>query len=156
MKTIALFALTFISTASLQAMQEIEEPISPEFSYFDKIKKERDSSAYDKGIGTDSITVSARHIPSMRIYSVTYGGTFSVGRPMEGFSYQEKLGQHIKTSLDKQVAEKIYSRLLIAHYVLTPDAAKKRALDELHKLVKDSAKKDSCKESDLGFLSAAG
>ena len=104
MRITKLFGLLILASATqLIAMEEIiQNPISPEFNYFDKVEAHVDCCM---GI---FVIVKARHLPTMR----TYNAFVSNSDPVQGY-YQEKgAAWEKRVALDSPSAEAVFNTLM--------------------------------------------
>lgn len=130
MKAIKLSAFLFMAAMQLSAMEvmqgtEVEEPISPEFNYFDR------EAFIIAGVWFYSWT-SVRHLPTMRTYTA-----YDDDKGIHGH-YREK-DQNEVNKLSTSKAEAVFSTVTQIY----PDtsAQKKKALfDQLHATLTQSTK----------------
>lgn len=128
MKITKLLALVMLASATqLPAMQSIEEePISPEFNYFDKV------ASHIECLGGLFIIVSARHLPTMRTYQAH---TSNSDQLIQGYYLEKDAKWEQRVALDNSSAQAVFNALIKISQD-TPHTEKKPLLDQLHTLVK--------------------
>jgi hypothetical protein len=124
MKLIEIFALLFISTMQLSAMESAAQEIVVEaeehspFNYFDKERCSVEVNFHP------FIFIEARHLPTMRTYFASFDD-----RGFTGY-YREK-NKKEKIDLDNSRAEAFFMTILGFHKETTA-IQKKQLLDKLH------------------------